>query len=59
MKKCAWTMLLLLMAFPAFLWSQTDTVDVPDFFTSPGGGEGTLNAGREGRPALLAAGAGA
>ncbi len=42
MKKCAWTMLLMLLAFPAVLWAQTDTVDVVDFF-SPGGGEGTLN----------------
>jgi hypothetical protein len=44
MKQCAWTMLLLLMAFPVLSWAQTDTVDVPDFFATVGGGEGTLNA---------------
>ena len=43
MKKYAWMMLLLLLAFPALVVAQTDTVDVLDFFT-PGGGEGSLNA---------------
>jgi hypothetical protein len=40
MKNCAWAVALLAVLFPALLFAQTDTVDVPDFFAS---GEGTLN----------------
>jgi hypothetical protein len=42
MKKFAWVVLLVLVAFPAVLVAQTDTVDVLDMFDA-GGGEGTLN----------------
>jgi len=41
MKHCACAIILLAVLFPAQLFAQTDTVDVPDFFAS---GEGTLNA---------------
>src|ERR1700690_3725916 len=41
MKHCAWAIVLLAALFPALIFAQTDTVNVPDFFAS---GEGTLNA---------------
>ena len=40
MKHCAWAIVLIAALFPALMFAQTDTVDVPDFFAS---GEGTLN----------------
>lgn len=40
MKHCAWAIVLIAVLFPALLFAQTDTVNVPDFFAS---GEGTLN----------------
>ena len=51
MKKCAWVLFLVAVFFPALLLAQMDTVDVPDFFTTPGGGEGTLNAAVEAKVA--------
>ncbi len=43
MKKCAYAFALFAVLWPALLFAQTDTVDVPDFL-DPTGGEGSLNA---------------
>ncbi len=40
MKHCARAFALVALLFPALMYAQTDTVDVPDFFAN---GEGTLN----------------
>ena len=40
MKNCAWALVLWMVFAPVVLFAQSDTVDVPDFFTN---GEGTLN----------------
>ncbi|MGA9120788.1 MAG: T9SS type A sorting domain-containing protein [Bacteroidota bacterium] len=42
MKKCAYVIALCVVLWPALLFAQTDTVDVPDFL-DPTGGEGSLN----------------